>query len=289
MIMRIEIRGNSVDISGYVNVALRDSRRLPSNRGIFVEQIEPQAFQRALDRNDDVKLLFNHKEDRLLGSQKLGNLTLREDAIGLYAQCSVSDPEVIEKARNDELRGWSFGFISRKDEWDTTINPQRRYVQDLDLLEVSLLSITPAYTAMSLETRGDETVMVEQRFDIFEERAMMGDPDNDGDTNKDNDNDGDGQMDTSCFQAMIDSCKACIKDCQDCINFCNQLLKSATDPALIAYCQACILQCQCCIQCCESCIGCCELCLKCYQQTGAAPTIDFSVFKQQIAQLKGGM
>jgi HK97 family phage prohead protease len=166
--MKVEIRNNSVNISGYVNVALRDSRRLPSNRGIFVEQIEPQVFQRALDRNDDVKLLFNHREDRLLGSQKTGNLTLREDAIGLYAECTVNDPEVVEKARNNELRGWSFGFISRQDEWLSDTNPQRRFIKDLDLLEVSVLSVTPAYTAMSLESRGEETVIIEQRFDEFE-------------------------------------------------------------------------------------------------------------------------
>jgi HK97 family phage prohead protease len=166
--MKVEIRNDSVNISGYVNVALRDSRRLPSNKGIFVEQIEPQVFQRALGRNDDVKLLFNHKEDRLLGSQKQGNLTLREDAIGLYAECIVNDPEVVEKARNNELRGWSFGFVSRQDDWDTTTNPQRRFIKDLDLLEVSVLSVTPAYTAMSIESRGEESVIVEQRFDVFE-------------------------------------------------------------------------------------------------------------------------
>lgn len=167
--MKLEIRDNGVEISGYVNVALRDSRRLPSDRGIFVEQIEPKVFQRALERNDDVKLLFNHKEDRMLGSQKQGNLTLHEDAIGLFAKSFVTDPEVVQKARNDELRGWSFGFIKRKDEWDTEANPQRRFIQDLDLLEVSILSVTPAYTAMSIESRGDEMVICEQRFDKFEE------------------------------------------------------------------------------------------------------------------------
>jgi HK97 family phage prohead protease len=171
--MKVEIRNNSVNISGYVNVALRDSRRLPSNRGIFVEQIEPQVFQRALGRNDDVKLLFNHKEDRLLGSQKQGNLTLREDAIGLYAECSIDDPEVVEKARNNELRGWSFGFSSISDEWDTTANPQRRFLKDLYLYEVSVLDVTPAYTAMSIESRGEESVIVEQRFDVFEKTEKV--------------------------------------------------------------------------------------------------------------------
>src|SRR5437763_17212276 len=110
--MRVESRNHSVNTSGSVNVALRDSRRLPSNRGIFVEQIEPQVFQRALGRNDDVKLLFNHKEARLLGSQKQGNLTLREDAIGLYAECSINDPAVVDKAINNVLRGWSLAFSS---------------------------------------------------------------------------------------------------------------------------------------------------------------------------------
>jgi HK97 family phage prohead protease len=167
--VKVEIRNDSVNISGYVNVALRDSRRLPSNRGIFVEQVEPQAFQRALDRNDDVKLLFNHKEDRLLGSQKQGNLTLREDAVGLYAECTINDSVVVEKARNNELRGWSFGFSSISDEWDTTANPQRRFLKDLYLYEVSVLDVTPAYTAMSIESRGEESVIVEQRFDVFEE------------------------------------------------------------------------------------------------------------------------
>jgi HK97 family phage prohead protease len=166
--MKVEIRNNSVNISGYVNVCLRDSRRLPSERGVFVEQVEPQAFQRALGRNDDVKLLFNHKEDRQLGSQKQGNLTLREDAIGLYAECSVNDPEVVEKARKGELRGWSFSFSNISDEWDTTANPQRRFLKDLYLYEVSVLDVTPAYTAMSIESRGEESVIVEQRFDEFE-------------------------------------------------------------------------------------------------------------------------
>jgi HK97 family phage prohead protease len=280
--MKVEIRNNQVKLDGYVNVVQRDSRVLPSARGKFIEQIEPRTFQKALDKTNNVDLLFNHREDRKLGSTSEGNLTLYEDNIGLRAICTVTDQEVVDKAKNNELRGWSFAMAVNEDRWQENGEISRRFVSDIDLFEVSILSVTPAYIATSIEARDGEEVMIEQR-------AMIDDPDNDGDTNKDNDNDGDGQMDISCFQAMIDSCQSCIKDCQDCIDFCNQLLKSTTDPALIAYCQACILQCQCCIQCCTSCIGCCELCLKSYQVTGTAPTIDFSVFEQQIAKLKGGM
>lgn len=166
--MKVEIRNDQVHISGYVNVCSRDSKLLPSQRGTFIEQVEPKVFQRALERNDDVKLLFNHKSDRELGSQKQGNLTLYEDAIGLKAECVITDEEVISEARSGRLTGWSFGFIANEDSWDSSTTPQRRYLKDMDLLEVSVLSVVPAYSAMSLEARGEETVTVEQRFDQFE-------------------------------------------------------------------------------------------------------------------------
>lgn len=166
--MKVEIRNDSVNISGYVNVASRDSRMLPSSKGTFIEQVEPRAFDRALARTDNVNLLFNHMESRKLGSTSEGNLKLHEDAIGLYAETTVTDAEVVQKAKNGELRGWSFGFIAKEDRWDESTNPQRRYLKDLDLLEVSILSVTPAYTAMSLEARGEEMVVIEQRFDVFE-------------------------------------------------------------------------------------------------------------------------
>src|SRR5437764_3567376 len=104
--MKVEIRNNSVNISGYVNVASRDSRMLPSSKGTFIEQVEPRAFERALTRTDNVDLLFNHLATRKLGSTQEGNLKLHEDAIGLYAETTVTDPEVVKKAQDGELRGW---------------------------------------------------------------------------------------------------------------------------------------------------------------------------------------
>lgn len=172
MIMKVEIRNNSVEISGYVNVPARDSRMLPSPRGKFVEQISPKVFERALGRTDNVDLLFNHKSERKLGSTSDGNLTLYEDNVGLRAICTVTDEEVLNKAKNNELRGWSFGFICREDRWAEHDGVQRRYVDDLDILEVSILDITPAYYATSIESRGDEVVITEQRFDDHVETVI---------------------------------------------------------------------------------------------------------------------
>jgi HK97 family phage prohead protease len=162
--MKVEIRNDSVHIEGYVNVVERDSRVLPSPHGKFIEQVKAKTFQRALEKTDNVNLLFNHKEDRKLGSTKEGNLKLWEDNIGLRAMADITDATVIEKAKNKELRGWSFAFTTIKDSWEEGKNGiQRRYLEDITLPEVSILSITPAYIATSIESRGEETVITEQR------------------------------------------------------------------------------------------------------------------------------
>ena len=166
--MRIEIRGNQAMLDGYVNAVGRDSRVLPSPKGKFIEQIKPKTFQKALEKADNVDLLFNHKKDRKLGSTKEGNLELYEDNIGLRAIATVSDDEVIKKAKNGELRGWSFGFYTNKDSWeDAPDGIQRRYLEDIDLLEVSILDKTPAYIATTIEQRGEEDVLTETRGEDF--------------------------------------------------------------------------------------------------------------------------
>lgn len=163
--MRIEIRNDSVFITGYVNVVERDSRILPSPKGKFIEQVRAKTFQRAIEKSDNIDLLYNHKKP--LGGTQNGNLKLWEDSIGLRAECSVNDAEVIEKAKNNELRGWSFAFqvLPNGDKWEEGKDGiQRRYLEDITLPEVSILSVTPAYIATSIETRDNDTILTELRY-----------------------------------------------------------------------------------------------------------------------------
>ena len=51
--------------------------------GWFDETIEPGAFARSLSENSDVRALFNHNWDNVLGRTKSGTLRLLEDAKGL--------------------------------------------------------------------------------------------------------------------------------------------------------------------------------------------------------------
>ena len=164
--MKIEIRGECVHISGYVNAVGRDSRPIPSQTGKFVEMIEPGTFGKALERAENVDLLLNHNKDRKLGSTSVGNLALNEDSIGLRAEADIKDAEVVDKARSGKLRGWSFGMYVKNAELENRAEDiPRRHVREIDLFEVSLIDDTmnPCYIGTSVECRADIEQLIETR------------------------------------------------------------------------------------------------------------------------------
>ena len=163
--MKVEIRADYVLITGYVNAVERDSRLLPSPKGTFVEQVRAGTWQRAISENEDIALLLNHDWTKKLGSTK-ENLKLKEDSIGRYAEAKIYDADVIQKARNNELRGWSFGFVPQKQSWGKTDNDvDRRYLDDVKLNEVSIIdkSMLPCYSGTSIEARAEGDIYIETR------------------------------------------------------------------------------------------------------------------------------
>ena len=161
--MQIEIREDkqSMHVSGYVNVVGRDSRELRDASGPFIEQIAPGTFAKALSSGNPVELRFNHSA---VLDDTNGSLSLNEDNVGLFAECEVTDSDVISAADNGELRGWSFGFVCDADSWETREDGSRhRTVNDMELREVSILTKTPAYIATTIETREGASVMCEFR------------------------------------------------------------------------------------------------------------------------------
>ena len=155
--MNIRIKENSVVIEGYVNAVERSSKPLYSRFGEFIEKIVAGAFGRALKRNDDVRILLNHNPERDLGGTGTGELELTEDSIGLHARAIITDEQVINDAKHNNLVGWSFGFTDREVEilQDSETGLPLRRVKDLDLFEVSILNRekTPAYNGTLVEVR----------------------------------------------------------------------------------------------------------------------------------------
>ena len=155
--MKVNVRADSVEVEGYVNAIERNSKPLRSRIGKFIERICKGAFKKALKRNDDVHILLNHDWNRDLGSTKKGNLELTEDNIGLHARACITDKDVVQKARNGDLVGWSFGFQDRDVDNSTYDGMPYRAVKDLDLFEVSLLDRTksPAYEGTLVTARAE--------------------------------------------------------------------------------------------------------------------------------------
>lgn len=157
--MKIEIRNDSVVLDGYVNAVARDSKELHENGKTFVEQIEPRAFDRALKRANEILCLLNHNYNKVLGSTKDGNIQLREDNIGLRATCTITNPEVIKSAKENRLRGWSFGFSPLRQKITKLASGiEHRIVEELNLFEVSIIDdkMIPAYDGTSIEERAED-------------------------------------------------------------------------------------------------------------------------------------
>lgn len=178
--MKIEVRSDSVVISGYVNAVERYSKpiraKLRGRMQRFVEKIKAGAFSTALKRNNNVKVLLNHNKQRELANTLDGTAKLEEDNIGLRAEVTITDAEVVEKAKNNKLVGWSFGFKSNSDDVDEGLSIATRTVNDMDLVEVSILddSKSPAYIGTSIETRSEESEdePLEIRENVGDENAL---------------------------------------------------------------------------------------------------------------------
>lgn len=176
--MKYEVRGDSVLITGYVNAVERLSKpireTLHGKIMTFLERIRAGVFRTALKRNDNVLVLLNHDNSRVLASTKDGNAYLEEDNIGLRAEITITDKEVVQKAREGKLSGWSFGFIANDDEVVTEGKNNVRTVTDMELIEVSILDGTksPAYYGTSIEAREGGAKVMEIRADAFTEEVV---------------------------------------------------------------------------------------------------------------------
>lgn len=141
---------------GYAAVFNRTSVDL----GMFREQIAPGAFQRAL-ASSDVRALYNHEADHLLGRTSSGTLRLVEDELGLRMECDLPDTQlgrdIAELCRRGDLMGQSFSFTTAADSWDYAASPPMRTVREVDTLyDVGPVTF-PAYTDTSVACRSFRT------------------------------------------------------------------------------------------------------------------------------------
>lgn len=141
---RAEGEEKAVAIEGYA--AVFNSKT--SIGGWFDEVIEPGAFSRSLSDNGDIRALFNHNWDNVLGRTKSQTLELREDEKGLNFKVELPNTSVardltISMERGD-INQCSFGFFITDEEWNYNVEPALRTIKEVELFEISIVSI-PAY------------------------------------------------------------------------------------------------------------------------------------------------
>ena len=150
--MKLNFRSNGLELEGYINVTERPSEILRDNDGQFIEVVKRGCWKRALSSGNTVDLLYNHNPNRKIGDNKT-NLELMEDSIGLKFRALIDDPDIIAKAKEGKLKNCSFGFIPKRTSKEFIGGIEHRNLYEIELYEVSLLDIPPAYSGCSIYKR----------------------------------------------------------------------------------------------------------------------------------------
>lgn len=93
------------------------------NLGGFVERIAPGAFAKTL-KEADIRALFNHDPNFVLGRNRAGTLRMEEDSTGLAYEFDLPDTslgrDLAVSLERGDISGSSFGFRAIEDEWSET-------------------------------------------------------------------------------------------------------------------------------------------------------------------------
>jgi len=121
--------------------------------GWFRERINPGAFAKTITEAD-VRALWNHDSNWVLGRNKAGTLDLSEDQKGLAVTITPPDTQWARDLMTSMTRGdvnqMSFAFTAIKEEWNQ--EKMERTLSEVRLYDVSVVTY-PAYPQTSAAVR----------------------------------------------------------------------------------------------------------------------------------------
>ncbi len=144
--------GGGVKIAGHA--AKFD--QLSEDLGGFRERIAPGTFAKTL-QSADIRALWNHDANIVLGRNKSGTLRLSEDSAGLAYECDAPDTQLVRDmvlapiARGD-VNQCSFGFFTLSDKWAKLDGEWVRTLLEVELFDVSPVTY-PAYPQTDVAVR----------------------------------------------------------------------------------------------------------------------------------------
>jgi HK97 family phage major capsid protein/HK97 family phage prohead protease len=149
---------------------------LSEDLGGFREKIAPGAFKKSL--SGDVRCLFNHSPDMVLGRTTSGTLRLNEDFKGLHISCTPPKTtwanDLSESIRRRDISQMSFGFRVISDSWESRGSEKIRILRQVELIDVSPVTF-PAYPQTTVEARQNRSVhsMNPELKKLYDERMRV--------------------------------------------------------------------------------------------------------------------
>lgn len=128
--------------------------------GWFREVIEPGAFTSSI-KDDDIRALWNHNPDHVLGRNTAGTLVLAEDAQGLRTTITPPDTQVARdlavSIERGDINQMSFAFEVLAEEWikGEDRNLDLRKITKVRLYDVSPVTF-PAYEGTDIALRSHD-------------------------------------------------------------------------------------------------------------------------------------
>lgn len=126
-----------------------------SEHGPFRERVARGAFANTI-RTDDIRALFNHDPNIVLGRRRAGTLSLREDERGLGVTIDLPNTSmgraVAEAIRRGDVSQMSFGFDALDEAWENDAAGRVRVLKRVRLFDVSPVTF-PAYPQTEIALR----------------------------------------------------------------------------------------------------------------------------------------
>ena len=129
------------------------------------EIISKGAFDNTL--NKDVRALWNHNTQYVLGRSKNGSLSLKADDKGLFGTIKLPNTQyandLYELVSRGDIDQASFGFNILDEELEELASGGYRWrIKDIDLHEISVVTF-PAYENTTVQAREKQVKEIEQR------------------------------------------------------------------------------------------------------------------------------
>lgn len=164
--------GKGFVISGYASVFNVRSQNL----GGFVETVSNGAFAKTINESD-VRALWNHNADHVLGRNRAETLRLAEDSTGLHYEVDLIDSEfnrsLHEQIQRGDITQSSFGFSTIDDGWGFTEDDfPLRTLRQVQLYDVSPVTY-PAYLDATIGVRALERLAEVKNIDLTEVRDNL--------------------------------------------------------------------------------------------------------------------